>query len=179
MNDYKNFCEYSVCPEKTGKLILARVLLMIFYVAFTLAYLWIFALNFKAFAIVILLPFIMYAIIKLTWRLTVVEYDFAIEAGELTVAKIYAGSARRVKARAYVPDMTLIAPKSKDSERVLSASDIVSVKDFSAQRDSETAFVCVYPDRSGGKKRALVIETNEEMQRVLRLCNPSAFVRTH
>ncbi len=178
MSDYKNFCEYSVCPAKTGKLILARVLLMIFYVAFTLVYLWVFALNFRAFAIAMLLPFIMYAIIKLTWRLTVVEYDFAIEAGELTVAKIYAGSARRVKARAYIPDMTLIAPKNKDSQRVLSASDIVSVKDFSAHEDSETAFVCVYPDRAG-KKLALIIETNEEMRRILHLCNPSAFVRTH
>ncbi len=179
MNDYKNFCEHSVCPEPTGKLRLTQTLLIVLYTVFTLAYLWILGLNFKAWALIVLLPFLLYAMIKMTWRYTVVEYDFAIEAGELTVAHIYAGSSRRLKARVYVPEMTLIAPYNRDSQRMLSAPDIVSVKDFSIKKGSETAWVCIYPDRAGGKKRAIIVETNEEMQRILRLCNPSAVVRTH
>lgn len=177
MNDYKNFCEYSVRPEPTGKLMLTKALLILFYTVFTLVYLWILGLNFKAWALIIMLPFLLYAIIKITWRFTMVEYDFAIEAGELTVASIYAGSSRRLKARVYVPEMTLITPYL-GNERALSAHDIVSVKDFSVKKGSETAWICVYPDRAGGRKRALIIETNDEMQRILRLCNPSAVVRT-
>ncbi len=176
MNDYKNFCEYSVRPEPTGKIMLGKTLLMAVYILFCAVYLIIFALNFRAWALVALLPFIMYAIIKITWRFTVVEYDFAIEAGELTVAKIYAGSSRRVKARANVPEMTLIAPYNENA-RVLSSPDIISVKDFSAKKGSGSAWICVYPERSGSKKRALIIETNDEMLRVLRLCNPSAIQR--
>ena len=177
MNDYKNFCEYSTRPEITGKTVLIKALLLILYTLFCLVYLWIFGLNFRAWALIIMLPFIMYAIIKITWRRTDVQYEFLIEAGELSIAKIYGNSSRRVKAKAYIPEMTLIAPYAGEGERALSARDIVSVKNYAASKNSEGAWVCVYPDRDKGKKHALIIETNEEMRRILHLCNPSATVR--
>ena len=31
------------------------------------------------------LPFILFALIRVTWRLVSIEYEFAIEAGELTI----------------------------------------------------------------------------------------------
>lgn len=179
MNDYKNFCEYTVHPVLSGKLILIRVLLLTFYTLFTLVYLWIFGLNLRALALLIMLPFIMYAIIKLTWRRTDIQYEFLIEAGELSVAKIYGNAVRRQKVRVNIPDMTLIAPYTRERAGILNASNIAGVKNFSACPDSDDAWICVYPDRERGKKRVLIIETDDEMRRVLRLCNPSAVVRDH
>ena len=174
MNDYKNFCEYVVRPQTTPGMKAAKALLLTGYTVFTLLYLWIFGLNLRSWAMLILLPFILFAIIRVTWRYTAVEYEFAIEAGELTVSAIYSGSARRTRIRASVPDMTVIAPYNEQSARWTEAPDIIETKIF-ADADSAEAYLCVSPDKEKGKKRAVVIETNEEMRRILRLCNPAAF----
>ena len=174
MNDYKNFTEYVVRPEPTAKNTLARVMVICAYSVFTAVYLFIFWVLLQGLALVILLPFLLFAIIKLTWRFVCVEYEYSIEAGELTVAAIYGGATRRVKCRVYLPEATLIAPYDASRERMLEKDDISTVKRF-ASEDSESAYVCVYPDKKHGKKRALVFETNAEAQRILRLCNPVAF----
>ena len=72
------------------------------------------------------------------------------------------------------PEMTVIAPYNEQSARWTEAPDIVGTMIF-ADPDSPDAYLCVAPDPSKGKKRAVVIETNEEMRRILRLCNPAAF----
>lgn len=174
MNDYKNFTEYVVRLEPTTKNTLARVMLICAYSIFSAVYLFIFWLVLEGLALVILLPFLLFAIVKLTWRFTCVEYEYAIEAGELTVAAIYGGSTRRVKCRVYLPEATLIAPYDAAREQMLATGDISRVKCF-ANEGSESAYVCVYPDRKHGKKYALIFETNAEAQRILRLCNPVAF----
>lgn len=125
--------------------------------------------------LLILLPFIMYAIINLTWRRVRVEYEFSIAAGELTIAKIFDGRSRRVKLTLTIADMTLITPLNSSTRRQLEAPDITSVRDYSISADSESAWLTISPDRASGKKRAVIIETNAEMQRIMRLCNPSAF----
>lgn len=171
MNDYKNFCEYTVKPRPTAKTQVVRGLLIAMYSVFTLLYLWLFWLNFKSWALLILLPFLMFAIIRVTWRLVNIEYEFAIEVGELKIAVIYGSANRRTKRRLNIPDMTLIAPYRAD---LVAAPDIIETVSF-AEPDSENAYVCVYPDKKSGKKKAVIIETTEESRRILRLCNPSAF----
>lgn len=174
MNDYKNFTEYVVRKNPTAKNTLARILLICAYTMFSAVYLFIFWAILRGIALVILLPFLLFAIFKLTWRFTCVEYEYAIEAGELVVAAIYGGATRRVKCRVYLPEATLIAPYDGTREQMLAKNDISDVKRF-ANADSEDAYVCVYPDAKHGKKCALIFETNAEAQRILRLCNPVAF----
>lgn len=176
MNDYRNFTEYVVKPEMTSKIKLARVLLITAYTVFTAVYLFIFWGLLQGLALLILLPFILFAIVKLTWRFTCPEYEYIIEAGELSVAVIYGGAARRVKCRVNLPDATLIAPFDKERERVLNSPDISNVKRYCAAENSENAYICIYPTKNGSKKCALVFDTTPEAQRIMRICNPSAFV---
>ena len=176
MNDYRNFTEYVVKPEVTSKVKFARVLLVTAYTLFTAMYLFIFWILLQGLAFLILLPFLLFAIIKLTWRFTCVEYEYIIEAGELTVAVIYGGSARRVKCRISLPDVTLIAPLDNESERILTSPDISDVKRYCGSENSDNTYISVYPVKNGSKKRALIFDTTAEAQRILRICNPSAFV---
>ncbi len=176
MNDYKNFTEYVVKPEMTAKIKLARVLLISAYTVFTAVYLFIFWVLLEGVALLILLPFILFAIVKLTWRFTCPEYEYIIEAGELLVAVIYGGAARRVKCRVSLPDATLIAPFDNERERVLNAPDISDVKRYCASEKNDNAYICVYPAKNGSKKRALIFDTTPEAQRIMRICNPSAFI---
>ena len=179
MNDYKNFCEYSIRPELTLTRKLTRVLLIVFYTLLVTVYTAVFWLMLRLWTLMILLPFIMYAIIRLTWKFTDVEYEYAIEAGELSIAYIYSGAARRVKYRADITEMTLIAPYNEQNSHMLNKNDIYEIKYYTASKNSEEAYLCISPDKKRGKKRAVIIETTPEARRILRLCNPSSFVASH
>ena len=174
MNDYKNFCEYVIVPEPTGRIRLIKALLMSFYTLFSLVYIFIFWILLQMWTLLILLPFLLYAIYRLTWKFVNVEYDVAIEAGELTVAAVYGGVSRRVKCRAYVPDMTLVAPYSQSSH-ALEARDIASVRRFTEKGEGDMTYVCIYPDVKRGKKHAVIIDATDELLRIMRICNPSLF----
>ena len=177
MNDYKNFCEYVATPKLTPGRLAARIILMIVYTAFVAVYSLIFWLMLGLWPLMILLPFIMYAAIRITWKYTVVEYEYSIEAGELRVAAIYNGSARRTKLRTSIPEMTLISPYTAESSVALNKGDIAEVKNYAASGDGESAYLCIYPDKKRGKKCAVIIETTPEAERILRFCNPTAFVK--
>lgn len=179
MNDYRNFTEYVVKPDPTGKTKLLRVFLISAYTLFSAVYLWIFWLNFRALALLIMLPFLLFAIVKLTWRFTSAEYEFLIEAGELTVAVIYGGATRKVKCRIELSRATLIAPYDNERARMLERGDMESVKRFTESESSDNAYICIYPEKKGSKKSALIFDTTPEAQRILRLCNPSAFVSSY
>lgn len=179
MNDYKNFCEYAVHPKVTTSIWLLRILLITLYTLFIAVYSVVFWLILGLWTLMILLPFIMYAIIRITWKFTVIEYEYAIEAGELCVAVIYNGSKRCVKARASISEMTLIAPYDAKSQYTLEKRDIDEVKYYIESKESENAYVCIYPDKKRGKKRALVIETTPEALRIFKLCNSAAFTALH
>lgn len=179
MNDYRNFTEYVVKPEMTAKTKLLRVFLICAYTLFSTVYLWIFWLNFRALALLIMLPFLLFAIVKLTWRFTSVEYEFLIEAGELTVAVIYGGATRRVRCRIELPKATLIAQYDIERARMLDRGDIENVKRFTARDNSDSAYVCIYPEKKGSKKSALIFDTTPEAQRIMRICNPHAFVSSY
>lgn len=174
MNDYKNFCEYVIRPEQGSKIKFTKALLLIFYTLFCAAYIFLFWVLLGLWTLLILLPFLFFAIYKLTWRFVNVEYDVALEAGELTVAAVYGGASRRVKCRAYVLDMTLAAPYSYGA-RALEASDICEVRGFTSSGHGEDTWVFVYPDKKRGKKHALVLDTTPELIRAMRICNPGLF----
>ncbi len=177
MNDYKNFCEYSYVPESGARLKVAQIGLVCLYTAFTLLYLIIFWGLFRALALVIMLPFILLAIIKVTWKYTDKEYEILVEAGEMTVAAIYGGVTRRVKKRIYIPEMTLIAKYTESRVAMVKGGGVSEVSNYGGSTDGENSFVCVYPDTKQGKKCAVIIDTNDELRRILRLCNPAAFQR--
>ncbi|MBQ8509787.1 MAG: hypothetical protein IJ493_07770 [Clostridia bacterium] len=177
MNDYKNFCEYAVRPEPDGKMQLLRVLLIAAYTLFTLVYITLFWVIAGAWVMLILLPFLMYAIFTLTWRFTRVEYEYSIEAGVLRVAKIYDGRSRRTKLTLELSDLTSAAPCTEPSPAALNARDITRTDDYRTSPQSEEGWLCVFADRKTGRKRALLLDCNAEMIRIMRLCNPSAVAR--
>ncbi len=177
MNDYKNFYEYTYRPEGGVKLSLLKIGLISLYTVFTLIYLLIFGLLFRAAALLILFPFLLFAIIKFSYKYTDKEYEILVEAGEMTVAVIYGAVRRRTKKEISLPEATLIARYTDSRMAMVTGGNIAEVSDFSGKSDSEDNFIVVYPDSKTGRKHAIIIETDEELRRVLRICNPSAFER--
>ncbi len=178
MNDYKNFYEYTYKPEGGIKLTLLKASLIALYTVFTIVYLLIFGVLITAIALLVLFPFLLFAIIKFSYKYTDREYEISVEAGEMTVAVIYGAVRRRTKKQVSVPDMTLIARYTENRKAMVSGGNIAEVFSFVGTPDSEDNFICVYPDSKSGRKHAIIIETDEELRRVLRICNPSAFERS-
>ena len=179
MNDYKNFTEYVIKPRTTPKTVLARVLLIAAYALFSVGYLFLFWILLHGVALVILLPFILFAIFKLTWRYTCPEFEYVIEAGELLIAVIYGGVSRRAKCRVTLSDATLIAPFDSEREKLLSGDGIAEVETFRESDESDSAYICVYSKKNGAKKCAVIFDTTIEAQRIMRICAPSAFVSSY
>lgn len=174
MNEHKSFTEYVVRPSDTPKIRFWRVALITIYTVFSAAYLFVFGLLFHAIALVVLYPFLLYALIKLTWRFVRVEYEYAIEAGMLTVAAIYGGATRRVKCRVELSDATLIAPYDESRKNILYKEKISEVKRY-AEPESGSAFVCIYEDKKHERRCAVIFEVTDEAKRLLRLANPGAY----
>ena len=70
----------------------------------------------------------------------------------------------------------MIRPLDSDSGKLADAPD-TELLDFSARPDSEDRMICVLPEKKTGKKKAVIIETDEDMRRLMRLSNPTAFSR--
>ncbi len=174
MNEHKSFTEYVVRPSDTAKIRFWRVMLVTIYTVLSAAYLFIFGLLLHVVALVVLYPFLLYALINLTWRFTRTEYEYSIEANMLTIAAIYGGATRRVKCRVDLSDATLIAPHDDSRRNMLEKANISEIKRF-AQEDSQTAFVCVWNDKKHERKCAVIFETTDDAKRLLRLANPGAF----
>ena len=149
-------------------------MLITIYTVLSAAYLFVFGLLLHAVALVVLYPFLLYALIKLTWRFVRVEYEYSIEAGTFTVAVIYGGATRRVKCRVELSDAILIAPYDESRQSILEKEKISDIKRF-AEEGSDTAFVCVWEDKKHERKCAVIFETTDEAKRLLRLANPGAF----
>ena len=177
MNEHKTFCELIVTPAKTAGTRALEAALMLVYALITAGYFFLFYIMLGQWQPLILLPFIVFGLIRLTWRFTRVEYEIAVEAGALTVAKIYDKRSRRKKFSADIADFSLIRPLDADAKRVFNGADITERLDFSASPESPDAMLIVYPEKKTGRKTALVIETNDEVRRLLRLSNPGAFAR--
>lgn len=178
MNDYKNFCEYSFIPENNSKQKIVKIALCCLYTVFAFVYLFIFGVILKSLALIILLPFLVFALVKVTWKYVNKEYEILVEAGEMTVAVIYGASKRRTKKRIYIPDMTLIEKYNERHDAMINSGKISDVESYIISPESSWLWICVYPDVKRGKKHAVIIDTNEELIRILRLCNPVAFVKS-
>jgi len=175
MSENKNYCEYIYRPEKTAKMTAARIALLAMYTVFCTLYILLFWLTVQSLALLILLPFLMFAMIRMTWRLVNTEYEVSVEAGELAVAVIYGKAGRKTKFRFTIREMMAIVPYDKEHAHIFEAKNITDTKLYGKSLGSENALVCICPDIKKSAVIAVVFEADDEVKRLLRLSNPSAY----
>jgi len=175
MSEQKYYCEYTYKTAPSVKKNLAKAMLVTMYALFTLLYLFLFWFTVKSIAMLALLPFIMFAMIRVTWRLVKTEYEISVEAGELKISTIYAKAGRRTGFRYDVREMSVITPYDEAHAHLFSQNDTTVTKIFAGESEELTAYVCVCPDIKKNMKTLVVFMCSEEMKKLLRLSNPSAF----
>lgn len=168
MNEYRNFCEFSKKNDDSPRSKTLRIVLMSVYTVFTLVYVVLFYLMLKQWQLLILLPFILYGLIALTWHFTKPEYEYSIAGGELSISVIYGGRSRKIK---FSGDLTKATRISAFERNIADSRDIASVKDYSAGGEVWSA---VFPE--DGRKMLVVFSVDDRMKHALKICNPSAVV---
>ncbi len=175
MSEIKNYCELIYKPAPSAKKSLGKAMLIAVYSLFILLYLFLFWFTVKSYALIILLPFIMFAMIRVTWRLVNTEYEISLEAGEIKFSVIYGKAGRKTKFRYDVREMSVIAPYDDDHAHLFEQNDITDTKLFFGISEGLTAYACVCPDIKKSTKTLAVFMCSDEMKKLLRLSNPSAF----
>lgn len=156
------------------KIKLIGFLLMFFYTALTFGYIFLFWIKLGQWQPLILLPFIIIALINLTWKYVRVEYEFTAEVGVLTISEIYDGRSRRQKLALEVSEIEE-AGRFNDYERErLNQRGLEKIRDFSQSPDSAGAWYAVWRDKNN-EHQAVIFESDDELLRLLRLWNPSVF----
>ena len=175
MSEQKNFCEYIYKTPATVRKTVGKVMLINMYALFTLLYLFLFWYMITSIALLVLLPFIMFAMIRVTWRLVQTEYEISVEAGELKIAVIYGKSGRKTRFRYDVREMSLIVPYDDAHADLVCGGDVTETKLFLGDTEDSVAYACVCPDKKKSAKTAIVFMCTDEMKKLLRISNPSAF----
>lgn len=125
----KNYAEYSVKKRVEGMYVLNRVLMVLFYIIATLAYI-IFCTAVKYFLwFLVILPVFVMMIIYFTWWRVSVEYKYTVDHATFTVKTVYGGRYERLMFEEKTKDITLVAPyrneyKEKADALIKSASEI-------------------------------------------------------
>lgn len=125
----KNYAEYSVEKKREGAYALFRVLMVLFYIMATLAYV-IFCTAVKYFLwFLVILPVFVMMIIYFTWWRVSVEYKYTVDNATFTVKTIYGNRYERLLFEEKIKDITLVAPyqgeyKERADALIKSASEI-------------------------------------------------------
>ena len=173
MSEFDRY-EYVIKPKRGAKNIMGRILLIIGYVFFVVAWL-VFGLSTKIFwPLLALIPVSLWILIFITWRYVNVEYEYAIESGIITFSNIYGGKSRK----------KILIFDVRDAERIipLSSPDFeCAVKDFAPGREFsfvkggslDDSFVALCLDEDGNKF-AISFTADDRLIRLMNLYNRKA-----
>ena len=114
--------------------------------------------------------------VLLTWKFTLIEYEYSIIADTLYIATIYNKSTRREIFEAEISRATLIAPYKDEYEKTANASKPDDVlRAVSSLRDDDIWFAIF--ELEGAKKALVLFNADEDTVASLRHHNPRATVR--
>ena len=183
MNEFSTY-EFAVHQKNEGKWRLARIGMILFYIAFVAGWL-AFGFTLSLFVpLLALIPISTWILVFITWRYVSVEYEYSITAGELTFSKIYGGRSRSKKLTLKLRDAVRIAPL-EDEQEAARATAYHPEREFSAISSLRAPdiyfalFEYKYLEHGKEKTRRAIFyfEATARALQICRFYNPSATVR--
>ncbi len=176
----QEFVTYEIArPQKIeGKWILARIALILFYVAFVTAILIAGFITRILWPLLALIPISLWVLIFITWRYVSVEHEYSATSGTLTYSKIYGNRSRRRVLDITLKDAVYIAPLSFSLHRDF-AQHYQPEREFSAissARSDNVWFILFELGAKTNKEKRRAIfyfEPDEKLLRICRYYNPS------
>lgn len=171
MSEFTTY-EYVVAQKTEGKWKLKKLGMILIYVAFVIAW-FIFGFVSKMFPLLALIPVTLWMLVFFTWRYVKVEYEYSMEAGDMTISNIYGGRSRKQIVTFKMKDCSLIAPLSTHDFK---ARDYEPEKIYSAlsSAKAEDAYFALF--EADGKKCVAYFEATEKALKICKYYNSTATV---
>ena len=166
--------EYTVSEKKNIALTFKKISLMSLYVLWVIGLLLLGAQTKILVPLLALIPVTLWMIVFFTWRLTQVEYEYSLFAGEMTVCRVLGGRSRKTLAKVKLRELCDVYACSDDAgaERIDAfAADRTIFAASSTQ--SPTLCAAMWTDEAG-TKTTLFFDCNEKAVKILRYYNASA-----
>ena len=160
--------EYSVEQKSEGKWLLAKALMVFFYIAFAAAY---FAVIYVTRIIPLgaLIPIALWILIFFTWRFVKPEYKYNINGNDFSFSVIY--GARTVKNVAKFKINSAIALSSlENAEQLIREMNVEKVYNALPSKNADNAHLIIFKDEKG-KICALKFKSTDEALHLIRLYN--------
>ncbi|MBQ9802904.1 MAG: hypothetical protein IJW51_07550 [Clostridia bacterium] len=182
MNEFATY-EFAVSQRKEGKWVLARILLVAFYITYVLAILFI-GMKYSVIApLLAFIPLSLWVIVFITWRYVNVDYEYSVTSGMLSFTKIYGNRQRKKIFEMSVKDAVRIAPLGEESEDARATAytperEFVGVSSMKAP-DIYFMLFELNDSKNREKRRAIFyFEATAKMLSICRFYNPSGTVLT-
>ncbi len=171
INMFGYSCRVKLCGVYMRRCVLTVLLWVIICIVNVFAALWM-----QSPAAIVLALFIEIPLVILTAPVFKQEYDYEIEDGTLTVARISGGSRRREVAEIPLRKVILVAPMNNDVLRKCENERPARTVDVTSGAPDADEAVMLYPDEKG-RLTMLLFDANERFFRAARFYCPSAVSR--
>ena len=165
--------EYTVTQKRTAAVVCKRVTLIACYTLWAAA-LFLAGLRFNLVVLAVeLIPFTLWGIIALTWRLTKIKYEYSFFDGTLTVCRILGNSGRKVLCT--IPLRKLSAAYPCEDEYIARIESLAPDRTVFAASDSnaQDLYAVLWTDEKD-RKNLLYFEPDERALKIMRQYNITA-----
>ncbi len=169
-----NTYEYGTEQKPVGKWKAYRLLLLLLYALFVVAYFLVIYIS-RIFPLGALIPLFLWIIVYFTWRYTKPDYWYTVEKGSFTFSTAYGKkSKRRVKCSFRISSAEAIAPRSAITEKI---NEFAPQRVYSAlpTPSAEDAYAALFKD-SDGKRCVIYFVATAEVLKLMRFFNSKTVI---
>ena len=176
MNDSQNY-EKLIQKKTEGKILLSKTLLIILYsvIAIVCVLLIIFLGDANP-LLFVLAAVLEWLLITFSWKLTQVEYEYAIFEGVFVLSKILGKLNRKDIFENDLSEATMVAPYSDQYKKDVEAKGIDRVIKSISSENAENIWFILF-ERENGEKTVVLFEADEKCLKLIRRRCPRAVAR--
>ena len=176
MNDSQNY-EKLIQKKTEGKILLSKTLLIILYSVIAIVCVLLIIFLGDANPLLFVLSAVLeWLLITFSWKLTQVEYEYAIFEGVFVLSKILGKLNRKDIFENDLSEATMVAPYSDQYKKDVEAKGIDRVIKSISSENAENIWFILF-ERENGEKTVVLFEADEKCLKLIRRRCPRAVAR--
>ena len=160
-----NYAEFAVARKPDGKIRSQRLLFILLYLAFALAYCFVFLVLVKMGPVIALLPLFLLMMWFFTWKLTKVEYMYIVTGGYLHIYKYDGYNSAKEVLKEKLSENEGIYPAG-DADYEASIRGCEAELDYSAGKHTDDRYAAIF--RIDGKRTAVYFTASAKLLTAMR-----------
>ena len=171
-----NYAEFAVARKPDGKIKMQRFLFILLYLAFALAYCFVFLVVFKMGPVIAILPLFLLIMWFFTWKLTKIEYMYIVTQGYLHIYQYDGYNNAKEVLKAKLSETEGVYPAG-DADYAPFAKECETELDYSAGKHTDDLYFAVF--RINGRKTAVYFTASAKVLEGMRYFGGQKVVVTY